>query len=74
MRDILEDVFSNQPLDPVEAARRGVRPQLRRRFYSEVDICEGAEGFSLGLDGRAIKTPARRALAAPVREDRKSVV
>src|SRR5882762_8265284 len=68
MRPILEDVFIDQPLDPMEAARRAVRPQLRRRFYKDVDVTVSPEGFALALDGRPVKTPARRALAAPVRE------
>ena len=68
MRPILEDVFIDQPLDPMEAARRAVRPQLRRRFYKDVDVTVSPEGFALALDGRPIKTPARRALAAPTRE------
>ena len=33
MRDILEDLFGNEPLDPIEAARRNMRPNLRKRFY-----------------------------------------
>jgi hypothetical protein len=32
MRDIFEDIFANQPLDPMEAARRNMRPNLRARF------------------------------------------
>ena len=68
MRDILQDVFGNQPLDPMEAARRAVRPQLRRRFYKAVDVTEGDQGYALTLDGRPVKTPARRALATPVRD------
>jgi chaperone required for assembly of F1-ATPase len=68
MRDILVDVFENQPLDPMETARRGVRPQLRRRFYKDVDVADSTEGFALKLDGRPVRTPARRVLAAPVRE------
>src|SRR5258705_6212323 len=68
MRDILEDVSATQPLDPTEAARRAMRPQLRRRFCGNVDVADVAEGFALALDGRPIKTPARRPLAAPVRE------
>lgn len=67
MRDILVDVFENQPLDPMEAARRGVRPQLRRRFYKDVDVADDTEGFALKLDARPVRTPARRALAAPDR-------
>jgi chaperone required for assembly of F1-ATPase len=65
VRDLLEDIFANAPLDPSEAARRAVRPQLRRRFYERVGT-EGADGeFQVVLDGRAVKTPGRRPLAAP---------
>jgi chaperone required for assembly of F1-ATPase len=72
MRDLFEDMFSNQPLDPTESARRAMRPQLRRRFYERAAVEEeGADGekheFRILLDGRPIRTPARRTLAAPTR-------
>jgi chaperone required for assembly of F1-ATPase len=67
MRDLFDEIRRNQPLDPNEAARRHMRPQLRRRFYESVDVAEGEDGFALLLDGRPVKTPARRALAAPNR-------
>jgi chaperone required for assembly of F1-ATPase len=67
MRDILEDIFINQPLDPTEAARRNMRPSLRTRFYQAAAVGEGAEGFSVVLDGRPVRTPGRRLLAAPAR-------
>jgi chaperone required for assembly of F1-ATPase len=65
MRDILEDLFGNAPLDPVEAARRNMRPNLRKRFYKNVSVGEGAP-YPILLDGRAVKTPAGGALVAPV--------
>jgi len=68
MREILETIFEHQPLDPTEAARRSVRPQLRRRFYKNAEA--GAESggvIPVLLDGRPVRTPARRTLAAPVR-------
>ncbi len=66
MRDILAEIFENQPLDPREAARRGARPALRKRFYNLAHVGEaGPHGFSLLLDGKPVRTPARRALAAP---------
>lgn len=65
MRDLFEDIHKNQPLDPTEAARRHMRPRLIRRFYADVTIAEGEGGFALRLDGRPVKTPARRPLAAP---------
>jgi chaperone required for assembly of F1-ATPase len=66
MRDIFTEIFENQPLDPFEAARRGARPGLRKRFYKLAAVDEaGAGGFALLLDGKPVKTPARRQLAAP---------
>jgi chaperone required for assembly of F1-ATPase len=67
MRDILEDILKNQPLDPREAARRSVRPQVRKRFYKAASVGEGPEGHAVLLDGKPVRTPARRALAAPTR-------
>ena len=67
MRDLFEDIFKNAPLDPVQAARRAVRPHLRRRFYQRAEV-EDADGeFRIVLDGRPVKTPARRTLAPPTR-------
>jgi len=67
MRDIFEDIFANPPLDPVEAARRAVRPQLRKRFYERAEVTETADQFGVALDGRPVLTPARKPLAAPSR-------
>src|SRR5262245_28272403 len=68
MRDMFQEIFANQPLDPTEAARRAMRPQLRRRFYQRAEVAAGeGGGFAVLLDGRPVKTPARRALAAPTR-------
>ncbi|MGC1695099.1 MAG: ATP12 family protein [Pseudolabrys sp.] len=66
MREIFTEIFENQPLDPREAARRGARPQLRKRFYEHAHTGDKAgEGFLLLLDGKQVKTPACRPLAAP---------
>src|SRR5882672_184412 len=65
MRDLFEDIFAHNPLDPTEAARRAVRPRLMRRFYKDVGIAAEGEGFSVHLDGRPVRTPARRTLTAP---------
>jgi len=66
MRELLEDLFGNEPVDPVEAARRNMRPNLRKRFYQAVTVGEGML-YPILLDGRAVKTPAGGALAAPSR-------
>ena len=66
MRDIFSEIYKNQSLDPRDSARRGASPTLRKRFYARAHMGE-AEGssFPLLLDGKPVKTPARRALAAP---------
>src|SRR5260370_15531995 len=68
MRDLFESMFANEPLDPMQAARRGMRPQLRRRFYQRADVEAAGEEFRILLDGRPVKSPARRTLAAPSHE------
>jgi chaperone required for assembly of F1-ATPase len=67
MRDLFEDIFINQPPDPTESARRSMRPSLRTRFYQAATVGDGPDGFAVLLDGRPVRTPARRSLAAPVR-------
>ncbi|HVZ51293.1 MAG TPA: ATP12 family protein [Pseudolabrys sp.] len=66
MRDIFTEIYENQPLDPTEAARRAVRPVLRKRFYERAHVGdEETAGFPVLLDGKPVRTPARRLLAAP---------
>jgi len=74
MRELLE---GHQTDGPVDAARRAVQPPLRRRFYETVTIAagEGSErnqadqaGHVIRLDGKPIRTPGRRAFAAPAPE------
>jgi chaperone required for assembly of F1-ATPase len=67
MRDVFEEMFREEPADPMEAARRAMRAPLRRRFYRAAAVREGAGGFHVLLDDRPAKTPAGRHLAAPVR-------
>lgn len=66
MRDIFQDIFENQPLDPTEAARRNMRPNLRARFYKAATVGQSDGGHAVMLDNRPVRTPARRQLAAPV--------
>ncbi len=69
MREIFTEIFENQPLDPMESARQGGRPSLRKRFYGRAHVAEMGDGSEsqLLLDGKPVKTPARRALAVPTR-------
>jgi chaperone required for assembly of F1-ATPase len=66
MRDILEPIASDPPVDPTESARRNMRA-LRRRFYTTAGVREVAGGFEVALDDRPIRTPARHALVFPTR-------
>ncbi len=47
------------------AARRGARPALRQRFYEKAATTAAAEGHAVRLDGKPVRTPAGRVLAAP---------
>lgn len=76
MRDIFDDIFTNQPLDPVESARRNARANLRKRFYERAAASDTADegGFAVLLDGKPVRTPARRLLAAPSRALAQAIV
>jgi chaperone required for assembly of F1-ATPase len=67
MRELLDELFENQPLDPMESARRGARPSLRKRFYKTASVGGALSdgNFPVLLDGKSIATLRRRSLAAP---------
>jgi chaperone required for assembly of F1-ATPase len=66
MRDIFTEIFESQPTDPTEAARRAMRPRLRKRFYKRAHVGErGEAGFPVLLDGKPVATPGGRPLTAP---------
>jgi chaperone required for assembly of F1-ATPase len=66
MRDLFEPYES---ANPMAAARRGARPELRRRFYAKAAAAPTAEGQvvrrGVRLDDKPAHTPAHRVLAAP---------
>jgi chaperone required for assembly of F1-ATPase len=66
MKELFEQGLGPSPLDPNESAR--TRPVLRKRFYTTVSVTAEGAGFSLLLDGKTVRTPARRPLVAPRRE------
>jgi len=65
MRELFEQDDGGTPADPTETARRAARPALRNRFYETVATSQVPEGFAVTLDGKSMRTPARRVLAAP---------
>jgi len=67
MRDIFEDIHKHNPLDPMESARQGARPALRKRFYQSAGVKEDGGAFHVVLDDRPVRTPARKPLGVPTR-------
>ena len=51
MRDIFDDIYKHNPLDPEESVRRGTRVDLRKRFYEKASIDQN-EGAYRGLARR----------------------
>lgn len=49
----------------VSKAKQQARTQLPKRFYKTVSIGETDGGFAVLLDGRPVKTPAKKQLAFP---------
>jgi chaperone required for assembly of F1-ATPase len=62
MRDLFEGAV---PDNPMEAARRGARPVLRKRFYNQAEVARDGDHYAVRLDDKPVRTPAGRALAAP---------
>jgi chaperone required for assembly of F1-ATPase len=67
MRELFEEVVGQSPLDPNESARQSLRVVQRKRFYTSVGVMETPDGFAVTLDGRTMKTPAKRLLVVPSR-------
>lgn len=64
MRDILSDLSDamSDP-DPVRRAQIQMKRPLPKRFYKDVSIGEGEGDLTVLLDGRPVRTPAKRPLA-----------
>jgi chaperone required for assembly of F1-ATPase len=64
MRDHEHDT-GGAPADPNETVRRASRTPLRSRFFTAVATRQVPEGFTVTLDGKPMRTPVRRLMAAP---------
>lgn len=71
MRDFLNEIADHADdmlshPDPTRRAQIQMKRPLPKRFYKDVTVSGDAEaGFSILLDGRPVKTPARNALMLP---------
>jgi chaperone required for assembly of F1-ATPase len=68
MRELFDEVAGKSPLDPEEAVRRTARTPQRKRFYKQAEIVETPDGFAVTLDGKPVRTPSGKPLAAPNRK------
>lgn len=66
MRDLF-DIFNIQQSDPdpVRRAQLQMHRPLPKRFYTQVQVEPVDGGFEIRLDGKTVRTPARKALAVP---------
>jgi chaperone required for assembly of F1-ATPase len=51
--------------DPTRRAQIQMHKPLPKRFYTDVAVGSSEDGFAILLDGRGVKTPAKKALAVP---------
>lgn len=68
MREILENLEAGQEPsdpDPVRRAQAQMKTPLPKRFYKESSVMPEGDGFAVHLDGRPVKTPARRPVILP---------
>jgi chaperone required for assembly of F1-ATPase len=68
MRELFEEVLGQSPFDPEEAVRQSTRGPQRKRFYTTAGVAAAAGGIAITLDGKPVRTPSRRPLAAPTAE------
>lgn len=67
MRELFDEVAGLSPLDPHEAVRQSTRTPQRKRFYEDVSVAKADDGWHVLLDGKPIRTPTRKLVAAPNR-------
>lgn len=71
MRDILSDLQAAELLsdpNPMRRAQKQMLTPLSKRFYKDAGVeAQGGE-FVVVLDGKPVKTPARKLLSLPTRE------
>ncbi|MCO6186166.1 ATP12 family chaperone protein [Rhizobium sp. L1K21] len=68
MRNILTDLSDHlSDPDPVKRAQIAMKAPLPKRFYKEVTVGGEGDRWTILLDGRTVKTPAKATLEVPNR-------
>lgn len=67
MRDLLGDLeqFAPTEKDPVRRAQSAMKRPLPKRFYEKADAVARDGGHGIALDGKSVRTPARREFLVP---------
>lgn len=76
MRDMLSDLEAAEKLmdpNPMRRAQKAMLTPMPKRFYKAADVAEQGGEFVVVLDGKPVKTPARKTLAFPTKSAAKLV-
>lgn len=65
MRELFDTPQELSHPDPTRRAQIQMHKPLPKRFYTDVGVAAGADGYAIQLDGRPVKTPAKQALQVP---------
>jgi chaperone required for assembly of F1-ATPase len=60
MREMFENIETDAVRDPMRVAALSMKPKLPKRFYKTVEAQKEENGFCVLLDGKPVKTPARK--------------
>ena len=50
---------------PMQSAQRLMRPELPKRFYKSAEAARSGQGFTILLDGRPVRSPAKNPISVP---------
>jgi chaperone required for assembly of F1-ATPase len=67
MRELFDPPEGLSHPDPTRRAQIQMKKPLPKRFYEQASVAASDEGHAIHLDGRPVKTPAKRALVVPTK-------
>jgi chaperone required for assembly of F1-ATPase len=68
MRDILSELKHVSDPNPMVRAQKLMQTPLAKRFYAKASVGQQGSMYCVNLDGKPVKTPARKLLAFPTNE------